>query len=462
MSFKKKQGSTDQNEQAARSTVDRSTATESAAEQSVPDPAQMGQVWPSIERAEEHFGMRIPDESTLQRLEDHERAYGRETHDWIAEGMPADIMGSPKSMEAFRQRQAERPPEVPTNIERQNRNSVFRSEKAATETDPAGETGVPNPVRDVISSRGRSLDSSIQRAMEDRMGDSFGDVRIHTGSTAAEACESINARAFTVGNHIAFNSGEYDPESPEGQHVLAHELAHVRQQTEGAVSMLPQDDVDLEVDPDPALEREAEETAQRVMEGGELGIQRLADTEIYVQRLEPNVLHYAGELLADKENRDALVNATKITAEQKVDDTKSVVDQKTTQEYRLTQSELEALIQTVDEPAELQEYLDDNEIEPTSEFEETVESEVRWSIEVGTATYSAATLLSIGFTPAAIAALASGYGMKKVLERYGDELSERARELIREQLEQSTDSSDDETGETENVAGSSRNNEGDQ
>ncbi|GEM_PF-5898220 len=40
----------------------------------------------------------------------------------------------------------------------------------------------------------------------------------------------------------------------------------------------------LAVDPDPVLEREAEETAQRVMEGGELGIQRLADTEVHVQR----------------------------------------------------------------------------------------------------------------------------------------------------------------------------------
>jgi len=102
------------------------------------------------------------------------------------------------------------------------------------------------------------------------MGDNLGDVRVHTGPQAANACDDINARAFTVGNHVAFNSGEYDPESAEGQHVLAHELAHVRQQTGGAVSMLPQEDVGLEIDPDPALEREAEETAKRVMEGGEL------------------------------------------------------------------------------------------------------------------------------------------------------------------------------------------------
>ena len=238
-----------------------------------------------IDRAEQQFGMTIPDAETLRRLQHHERTYGRQVQQWVDEGMPVDIMGRTRQMEAFRERQADRPSEVPTDIERRNRRSVLRSEQAAADTGSAGETGVPESVREVISSTGHSLDASVQRTMEDRMGDSLGDVRIHTGPQAAAACESINARAFTVGNHVAFNSGEYDPESAEGQHVLAHELAHVRQQTRGAVSMLPQEEMELEVDPDPALEREAEETAQRAMQGGELGIQRLAATEVHVQRI---------------------------------------------------------------------------------------------------------------------------------------------------------------------------------
>jgi hypothetical protein len=142
---------------------------------------------------------------------------------------------------------------------------------------------VPDAVREVVSSPGRSLDAAIQRTMEERMGDSLGDVRIHTGPKAARACQRIDARAFTVGNHVAFDAGEYDPDSPDGQHVLAHELAHVRQQTGGAVSMLPQEGA-LEIDPDPRLEREAEETARRVMEGEDLGLQRLAETDVHVQR----------------------------------------------------------------------------------------------------------------------------------------------------------------------------------
>ncbi|MFC3958343.1 DUF4157 domain-containing protein [Halovivax cerinus] len=177
-----------------------------------------------------------------------------------------------------------RPDEIPIDNNRQNLASLQRNMDAHEATGPAGDAGVPDSVRDVISSSGHSLDASIQRAMEDRMGDSFSDVRIHTGPTAANACEAINARAFTVGNHIAFNAGEYDSESPEGQHLLAHELAHVRQQTGGALSMMPQANVELEIDPDPQLEREAEETAQRVMDGCELGIQRLSGAEVHVQR----------------------------------------------------------------------------------------------------------------------------------------------------------------------------------
>jgi len=57
-----------------------------------------------------------------------------------------------------------------------------------------------------------------------------------------------------------------------------------RQQTAGAVSMLPQEEMQLEIDPDPKLEEEAEETAQRVMAGGKLDIQRMHDTEVHVQR----------------------------------------------------------------------------------------------------------------------------------------------------------------------------------
>jgi len=63
-----------------------------------------------IEQGEQQFGMTIPDDRTLQRLQTHESTFGAKVHDWIAEGMPTEIMGKTRDMDAFRQRQADRPP----------------------------------------------------------------------------------------------------------------------------------------------------------------------------------------------------------------------------------------------------------------------------------------------------------------------------------------------------------------
>jgi len=235
-------------------------------------------------QAEHHFGHEFESAGEIRKVMRLEQRFGQRVHNWIDEGMPIEAMGDPEQMEAYRMHKGT---PIPWDIQRFNEDSKRRNTSRIMRRRrerPTGDTQVPNSVQKVISSPGHSLEPSIQRAMEDKMGDSFGDVRVHTGPQAAEACDQINARAFTVGNHVAFNHGEYDPSSAEGQHVIAHELAHVRQQTGGAVSMLPAENVELEIDPDPKLEEEAEETAQRVMAGGKLDIQRMHDTEVHVQR----------------------------------------------------------------------------------------------------------------------------------------------------------------------------------
>lgn len=188
---------------------------------------------------------------------------------WVDEGMTVEMMGKPRDMKAFRERQAVRPAEIPRDIERRNEASLQRNRDANLEEDKASDRGVPDEVQKVISSPGQSLEEKIQRKMERKMGDEFTDVRIHTGLQAAHAADTINARAFTMGNHIAFNRGEYDPESLEGQRLLAHELIHVRQQIGGALSMVPKANDELVIDPDPALEREAEKAAEEITEDHE-------------------------------------------------------------------------------------------------------------------------------------------------------------------------------------------------
>jgi hypothetical protein len=78
---------------------------------------------------------------------------------------------------------------------------------------------------------GSALPAAARAFFEPRFGADFSNVRVHTGARAEEAAESISANAFTVGNDIAFRSGQYSPHSAEGQRLLAHELTHVVQQT---------------------------------------------------------------------------------------------------------------------------------------------------------------------------------------------------------------------------------------
>ena len=66
--------------------------------------------------------------------------------------------------------------------------------------------------------------------METAFGTGFGGVRLHTDATGADLSDNLNARAFTVGRHVAFGRGEFRPGTVTGDALIAHELAHVVQQ----------------------------------------------------------------------------------------------------------------------------------------------------------------------------------------------------------------------------------------
>jgi uncharacterized protein DUF4157 len=89
---------------------------------------------------------------------------------------------------------------------------------------------------------GRALPVATRAFFEPRFGANFSNVRVHTDTRAQETADSIGARAFTSGNDIGFGSGEYSPESHEGQRLLAHELTHVVQQQESGTSTLQRKD----------------------------------------------------------------------------------------------------------------------------------------------------------------------------------------------------------------------------
>jgi hypothetical protein len=98
--------------------------------------------------------------------------------------------------------------------------------------------------------------------MEPRFGHDFSGVRVHADSQAADSARAVGALAYTVGHQVVFGVGQYAPQTPTGQALLAHELTHVVQQgptrpsTGDALHLGPLDD---------PLENEAQRVAAGIL-----------------------------------------------------------------------------------------------------------------------------------------------------------------------------------------------------
>ena len=114
-----------------------------------------------------------------------------------------------------------------------------------------------------LSGGGAPLDPGVRDRFEPAFGTDFSGVRVHTDGDAAGAARALDARAYTVGGDIVFDQGQYAPGSDSGQALIAHELAHVVQQGEGA-SVAEEMEVSQPGDP---LEREADAAASAAMRG---------------------------------------------------------------------------------------------------------------------------------------------------------------------------------------------------
>lgn len=107
----------------------------------------------------------------------------------------------------------------------------------------------PSTVSDAVRSPGQPLDAATRAFMEPRFGHDFSRVRIHNDGKAAESARSVDALAYTVGDHVVFAKGQYSPNSQSGQRLLAHELTHVVQQRKAGKRIQRARNHELENDP---------------------------------------------------------------------------------------------------------------------------------------------------------------------------------------------------------------------
>ena len=82
-----------------------------------------------------------------------------------------------------------------------------------------------------MRSPGRPLPPLVHSRLSTSFGQDLGAVRIHSDGSAAAAAEHLDAAAFSCGSQVFFGAGRYAPGSPRGDWLLAHELAHVAQQS---------------------------------------------------------------------------------------------------------------------------------------------------------------------------------------------------------------------------------------
>jgi hypothetical protein len=149
---------------------------------------------------------------------------------------------------------------------------VFLSPSKAS----SGTTGA-KPVRslvdDAVRSPSKPLDLETRKFMEPRFHYDFSNVRIHADDSAGRASRALNASAFTVGRHVIFDSGHYDPHTRAGRRLLAHELTHVAQQGDHATSV---DGAQVVADAQDPAEQEAVAAADRVAVGQPVDVRRNA------------------------------------------------------------------------------------------------------------------------------------------------------------------------------------------
>ena len=137
----------------------------------------------------------------------------------------------------------------------------------------------PPIVNDVLRSPGKALDAGTRSFMEPRFGQDFSQVRVHTDNKAANSARAVNARAYTVGQHVVFGPGEFAPDTTGGRHLLAHELTHTMQQKE--LMHLSASDISMK---EPShLEHEAETISSSVISGRSLTLPSQSPTAV-VQR----------------------------------------------------------------------------------------------------------------------------------------------------------------------------------
>ncbi len=132
------------------------------------------------------------------------------------------------------------------NLQKKEEEQLEEEPEVMTKSQEGGGTFAGGLQSELSSTKGGGspLPKNTRTGMESAFGTDFSGVRLHTGNDAVQMNRGLNAQAFTHGSDIYFNEGKYDTHSSKGQHLLAHELTHVVQQS----GMIQKDPLDTDAE----------------------------------------------------------------------------------------------------------------------------------------------------------------------------------------------------------------------
>ncbi len=90
--------------------------------------------------------------------------------------------------------------------------------------------GDAEAVASLLRTERRTLDGALRERLAAFFGHDFADVMVFAGPMAGALARSIRAEAFTHGKMVFFDPKHYRPDTPKGEALVAHELAHTRQE----------------------------------------------------------------------------------------------------------------------------------------------------------------------------------------------------------------------------------------
>jgi len=132
------------------------------------------------------------------------------------------------------QRQSEEEEEpVQMKVQRQEEEEELQTRVQLQEEGEEVQAKISDSLEDRINAKrggGHPLSDATRSAIEPQFGHDFSRVRIHTDSESDNLNRELNAQAFATGTDIFFREGKYQPDSHDGQWLIAHELTHVVQQ----------------------------------------------------------------------------------------------------------------------------------------------------------------------------------------------------------------------------------------